>query len=656
MQERSNNALLPSAVEVSPGAADAALHDLKKELAKWKERVPKLAAALRERTDQADRLQSAVDKFHGPESVALPGGNQAGSGEQIVDELEAKLKAFHSRHQDLEGQLRSRDMEISGLQQDVGGWKDKWQAAKSSLDEQESFANSKEEALCRLTSELDELNGVWQKSTISLEDRDHEIVMLRDESASLNERNANLFETTELANRQIETLGANLTQLRDQLREKTNSLVDLQAGDAETAAERETLREQLGTLGQQHETQAKDLDTARQSIEAMQQQVVRLESKIGESDEQLIGFAAVRESEARLQTELSERVEELTQLKHSFAGIEDETRALEGHVAEEHGEVERLQQCVASAEQVTNDREGQRRELSERHSEVQARNDRLSEQLNERSKLVVGLEHEKLAAESAAQELSQQNEQLGEALAKAERHASEHAEHIAHLDSRLEIQKERMLKLAEELAKNRGAQPTVQVDHAQAAAEDQPPFAQTREDLAGAAGTADGAEPVSAVTYEKLTGKIKELEDQLEARNQENPSEVADPESSTEVADAAGEEVGQLQHEVHKLEQIVRERTEQLNNMRWQQDMAEPVEGATNVGGDNKMLVVLNQQLVDARESNERLVAQVRDLEARLAEGAGATPTDDLTAIRGIGPKLAGQLVELGVSSFSQIA
>jgi hypothetical protein len=85
MQERSNNALLPSAVEVSPGAADAALHDLKKELAKWKERVPKLAAALRERTDQADRLQSAVDKFHGPESVALPGGNQAGSGEQIVD-------------------------------------------------------------------------------------------------------------------------------------------------------------------------------------------------------------------------------------------------------------------------------------------------------------------------------------------------------------------------------------------------------------------------------------------------------------------------------------------------------------------------------------------------------------------------------------------
>ena len=351
MQELSNNALSTSAVEVSQGAADAALHDLKQELAKWKERVPKLAAALRERTDQADRLQYEVDQFHGSESSGLAAGNYAGiqSREKVIDELEAKLKALHSKHQDLEGQLRSRDMEISGLQQDVGAWKDKWQAAKSSLDEQESSANSEEESIRLLTSELDELNGVWQKSTRSLEDRDHEIVMLRDESASLNERNAKLFETTELANRQIETLGANLTQLRDQLREKVNALLAIQTDYDVTAAERETLREQLSTLGKQHETREKDLDTAHQSIEAMQQQVARLESKIGASDEQLISFAAVRESEARLQTELSECVEELTGLKHSFAKIEDETRALEGHLAREHGEVERLRQSVASS-------------------------------------------------------------------------------------------------------------------------------------------------------------------------------------------------------------------------------------------------------------------------------------------------------------------
>ena len=99
MQELSNNALSTSAVEVSQGAADAALHDLKQELAKWKERVPKLAAALRERTDQADRLQYEVDQFHGPESSGLAAGNQAGiqSREKVIDELEAKLKEVFKR-------------------------------------------------------------------------------------------------------------------------------------------------------------------------------------------------------------------------------------------------------------------------------------------------------------------------------------------------------------------------------------------------------------------------------------------------------------------------------------------------------------------------------------------------------------------------------
>ncbi|MCZ6709013.1 MAG: hypothetical protein O7B25_01465, partial [Gammaproteobacteria bacterium] len=463
-------------------------------------------------------------------------------------------------------------------------------------------------------------------------------------------------ESTELANRQIESLGGNLTALRDQLREKSNKLVAVQADYDETAAEREALREQLAALGQQHETRAQDLDTLHRSIESTREQIIRLESKISESDQQLIEFAAVRESEARLQTELCERVEELTKLKYSFAKIEDQARAQEDLLAEEHGEVERLRQCVANAEQITSDHEDQRRELSEQLCEVQARNDRLGEQLNERSKLVVGLEEENFAAEDAAQELSKQNEQLSGALVKAERHASEHAEHIAHLDSRLEIQKERMLKLAEELAKTRRAQTTAREDHAQTTTEKQPPFAPARQEPAADGGIVDGMESVSTVTYEKLTGKIKELEDELESRAPAGTTDVAQSALTVDSPDTDGREVGPLQQEVLKLEQMVRERTEQLNKMRWQQNIAEPAEGANNLGNDNKMLVVLNQQLVDARESNERLVAQVRDLEAQLAEGAGASPMDDLTRIKGIGPKVAGQLVELGVSSFGQIA
>jgi predicted flap endonuclease-1-like 5' DNA nuclease len=79
---------------------------------------------------------------------------------------------------------------------------------------------------------------------------------------------------------------------------------------------------------------------------------------------------------------------------------------------------------------------------------------------------------------------------------------------------------------------------------------------------------------------------------------------------------------------------------------------------APAVDGDSKMLVVLNQQLSDARESNERLTQLVRTLEAELAQApaASAPRDDDLTRIRGIGPKVAGQLTEYGINSFAELA
>jgi predicted flap endonuclease-1-like 5' DNA nuclease len=65
------------------------------------------------------------------------------------------------------------------------------------------------------------------------------------------------------------------------------------------------------------------------------------------------------------------------------------------------------------------------------------------------------------------------------------------------------------------------------------------------------------------------------------------------------------------------------------------------------------MLLVLNQQLEAARTHNDQLLAEVRNLEARLRQqGRG----DDLTRIHGVGQKLAEQLNELGIFHFQQIA
>jgi predicted flap endonuclease-1-like 5' DNA nuclease len=112
------------------------------------------------------------------------------------------------------------------------------------------------------------------------------------------------------------------------------------------------------------------------------------------------------------------------------------------------------------------------------------------------------------------------------------------------------------------------------------------------------------------------------------------------------------EENRDLQSEVQKLEGMVRERTEQLNRLRWQQEMQEKQNAVR--GGEDKMLVVLNQQLSASREDNRRLLERVHELEERLQqESAGR---DDLLRIRGVGPKLVDQLEELGFSSFEQIA
>lgn len=97
---------------------------------------------------------------------------------------------------------------------------------------------------------------------------------------------------------------------------------------------------------------------------------------------------------------------------------------------------------------------------------------------------------------------------------------------------------------------------------------------------------------------------------------------------------------------------MVRDRTEQLNQVRWRQQMAEQQQAGSEAA-DNKMLVVLNQQLTAAREDNQRLLEQITRLEQ---QGPGQAAGDDLTAIRGIGQKLVAQLAEYEITSFAQIA
>ncbi|MEM8766509.1 MAG: hypothetical protein AAGE43_03635, partial [Pseudomonadota bacterium] len=118
MQETTGaSGLVTAGTAADPGYADSsALEALKAELAKWQERVPKLAGALRERTGEVEALRKELAELE--RNTAMSGaGNNAGTGIQardaLIEELEAKVKALSAKYQDTEGQLHARDLEIS---------------------------------------------------------------------------------------------------------------------------------------------------------------------------------------------------------------------------------------------------------------------------------------------------------------------------------------------------------------------------------------------------------------------------------------------------------------------------------------------------------------------------------------------------------------
>jgi len=132
--------------------------------------------------------------------------------------------------------------------------------------------------------------------------------------------------------------------------------------------------------------------------------------------------------------------------------------------------------------------------------------------------------------------------------------------------------------------------------------------------------------------------------------------------------------VARLREQARKLEAVVRERTDALNRAKWERevelrecpagppapetapdDTAEAPAPAP-ADADGKLLLVLNQQLTDARRHNAELLSRIRELETTAGPSPGAGHGDDLTRIHGVGHKLAEQLNELGIHRYQQIA
>jgi chromosome segregation ATPase len=433
----------------------------------------------------------------------------------------------------------------------------------------------------------------------------------------------------------------------------------------------------------------------------------------------LLGEA--QDAQKELEGQLAEKAQSLEAAETKIAEMLDHATEQEKALTIERDENKRLEECVASADSVTGKRETERRQLSEQFTELKARNQHLEAQLAERSNLVVGLEQEKTEINSKTSSLEDENSRLSRSLEKSQRHAGEHAEHITQLDSHLERQKDLMENLEKEFAQ-------VQEEYAQAikahskeqqqkdaaiAARDEELAAIRQEFESGSSNVSNYEERVStlksdlekarsevaekvaeaeSVGHENarnksqedaarsaLTEKIESLEKQLRKQTKATAkAEKADSSAradlkilKTEYArDSSAEDYKLLQNEAKKLESMVQERTEQLNEIKWQQEMAAQPQGESG----EKLLVVLNQQLAAARTDNDRLLERIRELDGRAGAGSGAgsvgdssvgspdsspvaqSAEDDLSRIHGVGPKLVAQLKELGIDRFDQIA
>ena len=231
------------ATPVQPAAPAAPPTDAKAELAKWRERVPKLASALRERTEQVGLLESELARL---QSEA---GSTAGAGLKARDEhisaLELKLAGLTTNYQTSEGNLRARELELEDLRSDLQASKQRWQSVTDALDAQVAktekvqtqlnvATNSAAEQQAKLDAQQLELtaqdNALSEVQTALAEQLTADAVRTeqfkeqsdalhdaQEQLAGLDERNEKLLETTELANRQLASLSEDLGRLQAEL-------------------------------------------------------------------------------------------------------------------------------------------------------------------------------------------------------------------------------------------------------------------------------------------------------------------------------------------------------------------------------------------------------------------------------------------------------
>ena len=617
------------------GTAEGNIESLRAELAKWQERVPKLAAALRERTEQLNTAEAELQQLRASPGNAVPTDEgtmdaRLKARDELIAQLEEKQHETSRLHREAAGQLHSAQLDLKQAEEDAQSWKNKWQSVAGSLDDATAELTRERERLeterTRWRAEADEYKATHERQLQSA----------RREAESLKVRNKNLSETTDFANQQIESLSRELSLMVERNKELEES--------SRQAAEELHAR---GASEQDFEQRlAEEEERYNKAMQAAEEELAQLTELLDKKDAALEELRSRDESAASASAEVES---ELADLRHQLTQAQEELAASTAANQQLQDEVVRLNSCVEDAQSSHDVNAHEKRVLDERIAALELELSDAQRQLEQRSELVRELEQAG-PGDTQADDLDQDGElsRLQRELKEATHKMETFKEHADGLEDRLEAQKQLMNELEEELADARDVR-----------AEESRRDDGKRRDLETLLNrTKDQLQAAEERGAQLLTANTK-LQDDLESGGQELTRLRSELEHEREARTKQQKAVYQLQDELDTLreqvpegdadsttklrevEALLRERTEELDGLRWRMEQQEQ-----HRAPDENLVMVLNQQLEDLRAENRRLQDKTR----RSSRSA------DLIRLKGVGAKLAEQLRNLGVSQLNQIA
>lgn len=552
---------------------DMDVEALRAELAKWQERVPRLASALRERAEELNSLREQLRQANS--SAASDAVPSILARDQLIVELQQQVEALKEKHRVVSAELHTANLDLQEVRLDASGWQERWQSVTSSLDDAVSDAT-------RQRNEFEQHKQHWQAERQSLiGEYSQQLEGASRDAESLKVRNANLAETTEFANQQIESLSKELSRLveRDdqqqaqlkQVQEECERLEDAQAELETRLCEEDERYVQAMQVAEHEQRQLVEmLDLKDQAIAELQDQQKALELQQQQGAER-------QAEKKRLQSENQTRADEMADL-----AAQHEQRA-----CELTGEVERLNDCIEQAQHSHDQLEQERRALAEKVAILQ------------------------------------------QALPDAQRSADKFKEYANGLEDRLESYKSLMSDLEEELTDVQVLRNSDSKKFDQQLRDADGVLSKTRKELA--------AERDARVNQQHA---VCTLEDELYLLKHEL-DEMRWPQPDDASSTACEPDSADIPARLLELEQMLRERTEELDNLRWRTEQQSKPAAA----GDN-LIMILHQQLQDLREENRRL-------QEKLSKSKSLA---DLTVLKGVGAKVAEQLAGLGYGTLEAIA